>query len=124
VGEQLRSLKVSDVESIRVHILDLDEARGKDATMLLNQEQIEKFLALIRDATTHLPNHPSTTWTCYVEIQTKKPASSNLRFQVKGSKNDGIHVRLSSDGGPGWNYGTWRNDDLEKWMREVFAASN
>lgn len=88
----------------------------------LSREETVEFLKLIEASEPHSPNHPQGGWTSFASISRR--ANPSLSFSIHVTDNDGVQIRLSSNGqdGDGWNYGTLRNDELAPFLDRMLRV--
>ena len=120
----LRSLRLEQVQSVRLHTEDLKNGEVVRRERLLKADDIETFLDLISKASSYSPNHPRGGWTCFVDIDTDTDVR-HFSFLIHSTSNNGVHFTLWSNGkrGDGWCYGTLRNDDLGPFIESLFRQA-
>lgn len=79
--------------------------------------QIKRLADSLRQARPFSPNHPQATWIVVLRIITRQ---GEYGGHVESTHNQqGVQIWYSSNIEGGWNYGTYRQDDLGPLLEEV-----
>lgn len=84
----------------------------------LDQRETAAVLPLINQAKGYVPDHAAGGWLCVLEIETSTPVK-RFEFEVHLSENNGVLLKLHSEGLHGWNFGVLRDDALAPVLTEL-----
>lgn len=114
----LREMPVAEIQEITIEpytVLSLTD----HAIVIRDPDRIGRIATVFREAVSVSPNHPHARWVAIVRFHLK---DRDYGGQVEATTNDqGGLFWFSSNVRGGWNYGSYRNDQLGPLFEQLVA---
>ncbi len=86
-----------------------------------DKDEILKFCALVNESIKFAPNHPGTKWNCVVTLYSE---NKKIKFEVSQKYKKGFYIYIYSEVTSGWAFGSYRNEELGKFINKLIKRSN
>ncbi len=114
----------NNVTKILIEPYDSDVYSGtilKKYFCITNKEEIIKFCSLINSSKRFKANHPGTVWECVVTIWRD---NKDIKFIINQTGSKGFYIYIYSDVTSGWFFGSYRSDELGKFINKLILRAN